>query len=326
MERPKTGWNRFEGDLADNSEANLFACISYSLFCGSHTTTYKFCLFKALLDNVFNFDDERVISFRVLANTFAIIYWNSIVVYGIPVQKGFYKGKSSGIELAFKDYIKDKDYLLGLPFESIKSDDRSAILKRAETIFSKYVLGAFYEDTQGMIFGFSKKTKKLWLNEKSLNFLIDNKEILDQVNYYSWLKEVEKMLKDAGQRIDNLSTVLEGITRRQDLTPFKEKLLSIAEQRTCFYCGEKLTKSAHLDHVIPWSFIKGDSLWNFVFACPKCNESKSNSVPDEAFLKRLYARNIELGIDGPDVLKVANSAKTNGVKSGWKPRVDVKCD
>ena len=41
------------------------------------------------------------------------------------------------------------------------------------------------------------------------------------------------------------------------------------EDNTCFYCGCKLSRSAHVDHVIPWAFVKADHLWNFVLACPK---------------------------------------------------------
>ncbi len=56
--------------------------------------------------------------------------------------------------------------------------------------------------------------------------------------------------------------------RRKDLSVFRRILADEFETDNCFYCGKKLTKSAHVDHVIPWSFIKGDNLWSFVLACP----------------------------------------------------------
>lgn len=68
MAIPKTGWNRSEGELIDNSDSSLFACISYSFFGGSHTTTYKYCFLKSLLDNIFNFDESRAIGFKPLSN------------------------------------------------------------------------------------------------------------------------------------------------------------------------------------------------------------------------------------------------------------------
>lgn len=47
----------------------------------------------------------------------------------------------------------------------------------------------------------------------------------------------------------------------------------------------------HVDHFIPWSFIKDDQLWNFVLACPKCNESKRDKLPSEFYLERIIERN-----------------------------------
>lgn len=320
MAIPKVGWNRPFGELMNNADTNLFGCVSYSLFGGMHTTTYKYCFFKSLLDNIFEFDENYQIGFKTLSATFATIYWNSIALHEIPVQKGFRKGKLSSIELLVNKFVEERPHMAGVPFDSLLEEDRRAFLLGAESIFSKYVVGAFYEDTDGCLYGFSKKEKKLWLDKNSYLFLTENKELLDQVNYYRWLKEVEKILKDAGEHRENLSTLLEEITQRTDLTPFKESLMALAEQRTCFYCGKKLTKSAHLDHVIPWSFLKTDALWNFVFACPHCNESKNNRIPSDEFLKALEERNHELGISGPSVLQVANTAKINGVKTGWAPK------
>lgn len=47
----------------------------------------------------------------------------------------------------------------------------------------------------------------------------------------------------------------------------------------------------HVDHFIPWSFIKDDKLWNFVLSCPKCNEAKNDRLPDEMCLERIIQRN-----------------------------------
>ena len=194
MSTPKTGWNRDEGELKDNSSSNLFACVSYSLFSGLHNKTYKYCFFKSLLDNVFNFDEKLTASFKCLSDTFATIYWNSIVLHHIPSSKAFYKGKLSSIEMLIDKYLKLCPHMDGIPLDSINASDRERYLSEAEAIFSRNVVGAFYEDTEGMIYGFSKKKKSIWLNEKSYRFLTENKEILDQVNYYRWLKEVEKIL------------------------------------------------------------------------------------------------------------------------------------
>jgi len=49
----------------------------------------------------------------------------------------------------------------------------------------------------------------------------------------------------------------------------------------CFWCGKKVYKNYHIDHVIPLS--QGGTNWpdNLVIACPSCNTSKGGKMPDE---------------------------------------------
>ena len=49
----------------------------------------------------------------------------------------------------------------------------------------------------------------------------------------------------------------------------------------CYWCGEKVDKGYHVDHVVPLS--RGGSNWpdNLVIACPSCNQSKSDKLPHE---------------------------------------------
>lgn len=54
---------------------------------------------------------------------------------------------------------------------------------------------------------------------------------------------------------------------------------------------QKLQKVIHVDHFIPWSFVKDDKIWNFVLSCPTCNEKKNNRVPGKDYLIRIEDRN-----------------------------------
>lgn len=67
--------------------------------------------------------------------------------------------------------------------------------------------------------------------------------------------------------------------------------------QNCFYCEDPLPKESkklvHVDHVIPWSYIYEDELWNLVLACEKCNRKKYNSLPSDNFLKKLIDRNLK---------------------------------
>ena len=98
---------------------------------------------------------------------------------------------------------------------------------------------------------------------------------------------------------------------------------------TCFYCGKKLEKeNIHVDHFIPWVFIKDDNIWNFVFACSKCNVSKNDKLPDIMYLDALIERNDSLLLEymnekhinyESDTLRyIYNWAQMNGYNTVWK--------
>ena len=49
----------------------------------------------------------------------------------------------------------------------------------------------------------------------------------------------------------------------------------------CYYCGQKLGKPYHVDHVIPLSRGGSNAPENIVLACSHCNLSKHNRLPHE---------------------------------------------
>jgi hypothetical protein len=247
------------GDLKDNESANLFSCISKSLFGGIHYNTYKYGLLKALLDNVFLANQDYEISMDVLNVTFTKIYWNLVTVQHVPQSPITAAASFSRMEQIINQFAKD-NHLESAPFDSLTPIYQKAILRQTKPAMKQYVFGAFYGDTDGYLFGFSKADNKVWLNEKSFHFLANNKVLLDQINYYEWLKMCEGILSKAHDRRDNLSTVLENITKRANLDYFKDELNKLGKNETCFYCGKHLSSGAPLDHVIPWDFIKQDEL------------------------------------------------------------------
>lgn len=53
------------------------------------------------------------------------------------------------------------------------------------------------------------------------------------------------------------------------------------QKRKCYWCGEKLSDTYHVDHIVPLS--RGGTNWpeNLVIACPSCNCSKQDKLPHE---------------------------------------------
>jgi len=251
--------------------------------------------------------------------TFTMVYWNLVNVYRVPQSPITPLARGSGMEKVIRSFSETNSLAL-IPFDSLMEESKMLLLRQTKPWMKNYVFGAFWGDTGGNLFGFSKAENRVWLNEKSFRFLSENKVLIDQVNYYEWLKMCEGILSKAEKRVDNLSAVLENITKRANLDYFKEKLNKLGKNETCFYCGKRLSDGAQLDHVIPWDFIKQDQLCNLVFACPSCNSSKNDKIPSEKYLKKLIERNARLGIESPDILGLVNAAKLNGVVDGWHPK------
>lgn len=53
------------------------------------------------------------------------------------------------------------------------------------------------------------------------------------------------------------------------------------QKKRCYYCGVKLKKEYHVDHVIPISRGGSNDPSNLVITCPHCNLSKSDKMPHE---------------------------------------------
>jgi len=53
------------------------------------------------------------------------------------------------------------------------------------------------------------------------------------------------------------------------------------QHNKCYWCGEDISQEYHVDHYIPLS--RGGSNYpdNLVLACPACNLSRGNKLPDE---------------------------------------------
>lgn len=71
-----------------------------------------------------------------------------------------------------------------------------------------------------------------------------------------------------------------------------KKFLS-QQQHRCFYC-EVAGVPLDVEHVIPWSFVLEDGIWNLVLACQRCNSTKGDKIPPETDLSKVRQRNIDL--------------------------------
>lgn len=323
------------------TEADVIAMVNRALSGNSHhTTTYKYAFFKSILDNVFNVDIEtKLLSYDNIAIRFTEIYWNLVLNYHLRQEIKTSHHEYTSVEKELFEFCKKYGFDYSekqsiFPFESLRPDLQIEITKKIKTQMMRYVVSAFCGDTDDQFYHFNKKDKSegIILNPDVYIALVKYKSVFEKQNYYEWIKYLEKANLEEDSYA--LANKLDASAERQNLNPYRKVLVEF-NQTKCFYCGKHLhddnDKASPVDHFIPWSFVKDDKLWNFVLACPRCNSSKSNILPEQDYFAALKERNAKLCNMNSSIVKqdfktysysklieMHHSAIFNGFEYGWK--------
>ena len=290
------GWNLKCGLITEYnaSEERLWSLFNFVFSDSSKKrNTYKFGLLKSLLDNVFNGEKTNqgiFYSYEEIFARFAENYWNLVIKYDLRQMRSDGKSFLSKVEKILKAAVDENKILLSLEFSSIDEKKKSDIIKQVTKECKNCVIGALYDDFDGIIYSFDLKEKGIILNSCVHEFMLKYKMELEKLNYYSWAKFLEQV-NDDNVLIRVIEKLELATPKRQDLSVYREILRREFEEDTCFYCRRKFKREIHVDHFIPWSFVKDDKIWNFVLSCPTCNERKNNRVPTKDYLIKIEDRN-----------------------------------
>jgi hypothetical protein len=251
-------------------------------------TSYKFALLRAIIENLYKVNGELEINFSQLAESFAKIYWNLVV------RNGYSQGHRTQIEkelLLFKDAHNIPD---GITFDSIQKELQAILIHSIERrILHKDVVGALYADTEGVLYGFSKKERKLTMTTLGYEFMLKYQTMVFKLVNYELAKFLQKKNPLVKQGI--LLEEIENITQRESLQQFQQLLVDHSGS-SCFYTGRPLKqekRAVAVDHFVPWSFVHSDELWNFVLTSGSVNSSKGSKLPAERYLEKIDARNLQ---------------------------------
>lgn len=302
------GWNLKNGEITEYSvtEDRIWSLFNYvfSDSC-SKRNTYKFGLIKSLLDNCFNgtmVENGVFYSFYDVFSRFAENYWNLVMKYDLRQMRPDGKSKYSKVEQILKEELIHDMVVSELEFCSLSEETQNRIKEKVCKECKTCVVGALYEDFDGIIYSFDLKGDGFIINPCIHDFLLKYKSEIERLNYYSWAKFLEQINDEAAliRVIDKLELAT---PRRDNLSVYREILRREFEENSCFYCGKKLHNSIHVDHFIPWSFVKDDKAWNFVLSCPVCNEKKKDRVAPKEYLIRVEDRNKKLMLLDNEIIK-----------------------
>lgn len=331
------GWKLKRADYLQThlSEDEIWYRINYFYSSSSKKrNTYKFGLIKAILDSVFSMyyvECGYYLSYAQLFEKFAHNYWNLITKYQLKQMRKDGRSEESAIEQILLNYKREKLSEIYVEFDSICTDDKKRIVNLVKSECKRYVLGALYEDFGGAIYSFDLKGEGIYLNPVFYEFFCKYKVEIEKINYYEWAKFLETV--NSEETLIRVIDKLELATpKRADLSIYRQILETEFEQHNCFYCGKKLSKKIHVDHFIPWSFVKDDRIWNFVLTCPSCNIKKNDSLADRVFVDAIIKRNeiLRTNTTNPliieqfksysyeQVIRLWNYATMSGYRAGFK--------
>lgn len=132
-------------------------------------------------------------------------------------------------------------------------------------------------------------TKQQVLSLKEYSF------VLSQLINFKWAQLLEKF-NHSPRIASKVKGISDNTIKRSSLTKYKNILLkSNNYQAIDFYTGKVLQENdISVDHVIPWSFMYSDDIWNLVLTSKSNNSSKSNIIPSQGVIESLKERNARL--------------------------------
>lgn len=141
------------------------------------------------------------------------------------------------------------------------------------------------------IYQYEQKADSLFMQAENLLALKGSHLIVFDAINYRWTQMLENF--NHSPRLSKKVRIIdEDQVRRKPLGKFAEYIVAENPEIQCFLCGGKVVgETPAIDHVIPWSYLYSDDLWNLVFAHQSCNSSKSNVIPSEEMIQRLEKRN-----------------------------------
>ena len=273
----------------------------------ANENTYKLAWGRSLLECVRMLDiilPFHTFSFTEIAHRMLRYYWNQVAFFNLR------QGPSKKPIL-----VQETEKLIKFVNEKRRSntplwfDHAESILLQYSNVYETSinrmakVLGHDVAWRFMRIKGENHPLYTLDLNQREVGFTMHQVMILKEYAYvlsqllnYRWAQLLEKF-----NQAPEIALKVKGLSqeklRRSSLRQYRDILLSTANNGSIidFYTGQPLSQSEiSVDHVIPWSFMYSDDIWNLVLTSKSYNSTKSNIIPSDSTIKRLQVRNKNL--------------------------------
>ena len=287
----------------------------------SVNNTYKMGWGKSIIECCFEDDSEEVLHFDKISLKMFKYYWNQTIFFDL--QQGSNPNKPPTFVSYVKSKIEEYQSQYGLqPKEFERIEDKVKVdIKYLNRILTENVSHRFLEvgGEEYHLYELDKKGRTIRV--KNPYILKEYSDILFEVINYRWVQILETY--NSSPRISKKIKITDrGGIRRKPLGKFK-KYLKLTDNK-CFISGKEFEGDLSIDHLIPWSFMFSDDIWNLVFVKQGYNSSKSNRIVDESEIVKLEERNKillqqmeENGMMDKNYLELKFSIEKNLLRKFW---------
>lgn len=275
-----------------------------------YDNTYKLAWGRALVECVYyeqyeTKDNKVIVNLENIARNMLKYYWNQSFFFAL--KQSPYEDKSPVIVQITNELIECFISINGsmIPMWFDKAEEKlgkelNASIKKIASRLHENVSWRFKRVDNEILeiyeYDYINKAKYVYFNKEDAELLKEYALVISKLLNYKWAQLLEKY-NYAPKIINKVNSISETKLRRESLTKYKNELMKQFTDGVAidFYSGKPLEDNdISVDHVIPWSFMYSDDIWNLVLTSKSNNSSKSNSIPSEEVINRLKERNVNL--------------------------------
>lgn len=280
----------------------------------NNTNTYKPAFGKAIVEIIYsgrklkmNSNHKVVIEFEDIAECMIRYYWNQSFFFSLKQQGG---NITPTIYQLVNKLIDKYKSITDSNIPKWSDEGLALIRKEDEAFYQKIVHQTAREINKYVAECFThvnSETKPIYEYDRKLGLflLFDPNDIIKIRDYafvltkllnYRWSILLEKY-NVAPNILNKVSDIGNEKMRRNSLAKYRMMLeMEYPDNNPIdFYSHDPLEeKDISVDHVIPWSFLYRDDIWNLVLTSKSNNSLKSNHIPSEETIQRLEERNMRL--------------------------------
>ena len=262
------------------------------------SNTYKMAWIRSIVEICVLNPNQSLIRFDQIAEKMFGLYWNQTIFFNL--EQGPVTKRPEILQLVQEEILKYQSTHGYKPEWFSKVENKIDVPRqKISTVLGKDVSEKFLNLSNSerkkeviQIYDLDKNNQTITVHEPHL--LAEYSDTLFDLINYRWVQELEQF-----NQAPRIAAKVRGTDRnklkRKSLSHFRRYLDLENPEHRCFYTDKKITDTnPHIDHVLPWSYLYSDDLWNLVYVDRSYNSVKGNKIPTEDKIEKLEARNLSL--------------------------------